>query len=81
MSKLKLILSSIGSGIVAIFCIIFHIQRNKIKNLKAENQAKGATIENHKKAEEISSETNSKTSEVKDAKSVKEDWYSKHPNN
>ena len=81
-NKLKIWFSSIGSVLIAVFCAIFHIQRNKIKNLKAENEAKSATINNQKIASQISKETNEKTSEVKkDAESIKNDWYSKHPSN
>ena len=79
MSKLKIILSSIGSAIVGIFCLIFHIQRNKIKNLQSENKAKDGTINNYKSSTSISKETNAKTSEVKSNEQIKNDWYSKHP--
>ena len=78
-TKLKLIFSSIGSAIVAVFCFIFHIQRNKINNLKAENKAKEESIENYKTATEISAEANKQTSEVKSNEKVRSDWYTQHP--
>ena len=77
-TKLKLIFSSIGSAIVALFCFIFHIQRNKINNLKAENEAKEGTIKNQKSASEISSKANLETSKNKTNEEVKNEWYSKH---
>lgn len=79
MSKLKIILSSIGGAIVAAFCFIFHIQRNKINNLKAENKAKEGSIENYKTATDISSKANQETGEVKSNEKIKSDWYNNHP--